>query len=143
MLEALLTRLQGKERLLVVRGSLGRDVLDKELRRRGFAVDVLVAYENVPDEAGIERLSRLIEQNALDVITLTSPSTAEGFHRARLIARDRMNKDLPPLPAVTIGPITTERAKALGLWVMKEAEPYTEEGLISALEEIYPELIKR
>lgn len=142
MVRALLTRLNGGEKVLIVRGNLGRDVLDQELSQRGFHVDVLVTYDNVLDEAGISNLAQLIAQRALDVVTLTSPSTAEAFHRALLMARERLGQDLSPPPAVSIGPITTKRAQALGLRVIKEAHPYTEEGLIKALESVYTDLKK-
>lgn len=142
MVQTLKPHLHGGEKVLIVRGNLGRDVLDQELSEHGVDVDVVMTYDNVLDEAGIDRLSELIAQRALDVVTLTSPSTAEGYYRARLLARERFGHDVSPPPAVSIGPITTMRAQALGLWVIKEAHPYTEEGLIKALESVYTDLKK-
>ncbi|HXR31663.1 MAG TPA: uroporphyrinogen-III C-methyltransferase [Solirubrobacterales bacterium] len=126
--EALVEALAGVEvagrRVLVARAAEARDVLPDALRERGAEVDVVALYETVreqPDEESIEAA------HAADYVTFTSSSTVRnltetlggGFPREARI--------------VSIGPVTSEAARAAGLEVHVEAERHDVEGLIAAL----------
>jgi uroporphyrinogen-III synthase len=90
-------------------------------------VDVVVAYRAaLAAPAERERLRALFRDGLLDLVTLASPSAAEGL-------LDLAGPDVLAVPAAVIGPVTAEAARALGYQVVAEAEPHTAEGLVSAV----------
>jgi uroporphyrinogen III methyltransferase / synthase len=111
-------------RVLVARAAEARDVLPEALRERGAEVDVVPLYETVreqPDEAAIEAAQ------GADYVTFTSSSTVTNLTEAlgeRFPSRARI---------VSIGPVTSEGARAAGLRVDVEAERHDIEGLLAAL----------
>ena len=111
-------------RVLVARAAEARDVLPDALRERGAEVDVVALYETVreqPGEAEIEAAQ------SADCITFTSSSTVTNLTAAlgdRFPAKARI---------VSIGPITSETARAAGLEVDVEAQRHDIDGLLEAL----------
>ncbi len=124
------TDLSGK-RVLLPRAAVARDVIPRELTRMGATVDVVDAYQTLaaaPEDQ--QRLSQAIHDKKIDVILLTSSSTAEHLVQA-------LKGQLTSLQGVTIasiGPITTATAQSLGLKVDLTASEYTIDGLLDALE---------
>jgi uroporphyrinogen III methyltransferase/synthase len=111
-------------RVLVARAADARDVLPEYFERRGAEVDVIALYETVreqPDATAIEAAQ------AADYVTFTSSSTVTNLVEA---LGDRF-----PTGAriVSIGPVTSETAKAAGLEVDVEAEQHDIDGLLAAL----------
>jgi uroporphyrinogen III methyltransferase / synthase len=126
--EALVEALAGVEvegkRVLVARAAEARDVLPDALRERGAEVDVVALYETVreqPGEAAIEAAQ------AADYITFTSSSTVTNL-TATLGERFPQHARI-----VSIGPVTSEAARAAGLSVDVEAERHDVDGLLAAL----------
>jgi uroporphyrinogen III methyltransferase/synthase len=126
--EALVEALAGVEvesrRVLVARAAEARDVLPDALRERGAEVDVVALYETVrdqPDAAAIEAAQ------GADYVTFTSSSTVTNLVEA---LGDRF-----PSAAriVSIGPVTSDTAKAAGFEVDVEAEQHNIDGLLQAL----------
>jgi len=114
------------ERVLIVRAEQGRDVLPDGLAARGHEVDVLAVYRTVrarPDAAVLDRVRR----GEVDVITFTSSSTVEN-----LLAVLGTVPDPQPL-VVSIGPATSDTARARGLHVDAEADPHTVDGVVAAV----------
>jgi uroporphyrinogen III methyltransferase/synthase len=114
---------EGKQ-VLVARAAEARDVLPDALRERGGDVDVIPLYETVreqPDDSEVERAQEA------DYVTFTSSSTVTNVVEA---LGDRF-----PTSArvVSIGPITSETARAAGLQVAVEAERHDIDGLLDAL----------
>lgn len=117
-------------RMLLVRPEMARDVLPIELARLGAIVDEAIAYRTVPETAdvagGIERL----RAEGADLITFTSSSTAENFHALKL-----------PMPAglktASIGPMTSQTMRELGLPVDIEASKHDLPGLVQAIRKYY------
>jgi uroporphyrinogen III methyltransferase/synthase len=126
--ESLVEALAGVEvegrRVLVARAAEARDVLPDALRERGAEVDVVALYETVreqPDPAAVEAAQ------AADYVTFTSSSTVTNLTEAlgdRFPAAARV---------VSIGPVTSEAARAAGLRVDVEADRHDIEGLLDAL----------
>src|SRR5690606_8784111 len=112
--------LEGR-RILYVRAEGARNVVPASLRARGAEVIEVVGYRTVPDEKGAAELLHRVDREGVDVITFTSSSAVETF--ATRIGVDRRG----PIVA-TIGPITSATARAVGLCVEIEAEPFTTEG---------------
>jgi uroporphyrinogen-III synthase len=81
-----------------------------------------------PDAEGIAAL-----KSGVDVITLTSPSTAQNFCAiARQNRLDPLNLPNNPLFAC-IGPITEQAAREEGLVNIIVAKEYTTDGLVEAI----------
>lgn len=122
---------QPPRRVLVARAAKAREVLPEALRAAGWAVDVVAAYQTrQPERASVEALAAELEAGRIDVVTFTSSSTVDnlcdllGPDAARLLAR----------PCIaSIGPITTDTARARGLRVDVTAAEYTLPGLVLAL----------
>jgi uroporphyrinogen III methyltransferase/synthase len=115
----------GPGRVLLARAEVARDVLPEGLARKGYDVEVLPVYRTVttaPDPAVLARI-----RDGVDAITFTSSSTVTNFC-------DTINALPDPQPlVVSIGPVTSETARARGIRVDAEADPHTIEGLITAL----------
>ena len=124
LVEALADRDVAGMRVLVARAAEARDVLPEALRRRGAEVDDLALYETVrgtPGEAAIEAAQ------SADHVTFTSSSTVRNLTEA---LGDRFPR---AARVVSIGPITSEAARAAGLHVHAEAERHDIDGLLEAL----------
>ena len=129
------------QRILLARAAEARAVLITELQQAGAIVDVVPAYYTVPvagdDERGREILQMLQEQQ-LDILTFTSSSTVRNFVTW---LKSCALKDAPSLldmvnwnaRLASIGPVTSQTARELGLNVDIEATEFTIEGLVNAL----------
>jgi uroporphyrinogen III methyltransferase / synthase len=112
------------KRVLLARAAEARDVLPDALSERGAEVDVVALYETVretPEEAEIERAQEA------GYVTFTSSSTVTNLLEA---LGDRFPKSAR---IVSIGPVTSETARAAGLEVDVEAERHDIDGLLDAL----------
>jgi uroporphyrinogen III methyltransferase/synthase len=119
-------------RVLIPRALEAREVLPDTLRERGAVVDVAPTYRTVlgpGDPAVLARLSA----HEIDAVTFTSASTVRNF--VTLTATDGGAALLDGVVVASIGPITSDAARALGLKVDVEASPYTVPGLVQALAE--------
>ncbi len=121
----------GRSRVLVARAAKAREVLPEALRAAGWTVDVVAAYQTrAPGPPTLGALVHDLEAGRIDVVTFTSSSTVDnlcellGPDAVRLLARPRI---------ASIGPITTETAKARGLRVDVTASEYTLPGLVQSL----------
>lgn len=117
-------------RILLARAEKARDLLPRELSALGAIVDEGFAYRTVPetrDDGGARR--RLLEEGA-DLITFTSSSTVANFLALGL-----------PWPAgmkvASIGPVTSQTARDLGLEVAVEARRHDIPGLVDAVRKFF------
>ncbi len=103
-LAAALAPLVPGRRVLLVRAAAARDILPDSLRAAGATVVLAEAYRNVVPESSIPLLAQAAEQG-MDAATFTSSSSVT--HLAALAAAAGLEFPLRPLPAISIGPITT------------------------------------
>jgi uroporphyrinogen III methyltransferase / synthase len=116
------------QRVLLARAAEARDVLPDRMREAGAEVEVVALYDTVREALSGELLAAVAEA---DFVTFTSSSTVRYFVEAtggtgRFPARARV---------VSIGPITTQTARELGLEVHTEASRHDVDGLVNALVE--------
>lgn len=118
-------------RALVARAEVARAALPDALEAAGLRVDVVPVYRTVPAPAGeITALREALASGRIDAVTFTSSSTvthvcdALGADAAGLLARTAV---------ASIGPVTSQTARARGLTVAVEAETFTTAGLLDAL----------
>lgn len=117
-------------RVLLPRALEAREVLPDTLRARGAVVDVVPVYRTVaalPDPAAVE----LIASGRADAVTLTSPSTARNFFG--MLQGTLAEEPARNLLIASIGPVTSDAVRALGLQPAAEAAEHTTPGLVTAL----------
>jgi uroporphyrinogen III methyltransferase/synthase len=120
--------LAGK-RVLLPRAAVARDLVPVELGRRGALVDVVEAYRTaVPDDAP-ERVRAALNAHP-HCITFTSSSTVQNFVAAAGA------ECLRGVKVASIGPITTQTARSLGVEVTAQAREFTIDGLVQAVLEM-------
>jgi len=93
------------------------------LRAKGWLVDEVVAYRTV---AGDPEPDAIAAAGEADAIAFASSSTV--VRTVDLLGPER----IPPL-VVTIGPVTSETARSVGLEVAAEASPPSIDGLVDAV----------
>jgi len=126
---------QGKK-VLFPKADGARDLIPQELARRGAIVTAPVVYRNVlppqmPDDA-----YRALEKQTLDVIVFSSPSTVRNL--ATLLGGEELLRErLGGVVVASIGPITSQACRELGLQVLVEPEQATLDALLDELERFF------
>jgi len=110
--------------VLVARAAEARDVLPDALRDRGARVDVVALYETLAEETDPAVVAAA---RGADYVTFTSSSTVRNFIAA---VGDRLPREAR---IVSIGPVTSEEARAAGLDVDVQATRHDPDGLVEAL----------
>jgi uroporphyrinogen III methyltransferase/synthase len=110
-------------RVLVARAAEARDLLPDSLRERGAEVDVVALYDTRAEPLSDGQLERAA---TADYVTFTSSSTVRFFHEAGGRVADGAR-------VVSIGPVTSETARELGLTIDVEARKHDIDGLVDAL----------
>jgi uroporphyrinogen III methyltransferase / synthase len=119
--------LNGK-RVLLPRAAVARDLIPTELSKLGAHVDVVEAYRNVvPAEAAAHAREIFSAAKKPDWITFTSSSTVQNL--LAIAGRDALDG----IRIASIGPVTSETARADGLTVHAEARQFTLDGLVEAI----------
>lgn len=137
LVEGLLQSLRkpaSRPRILLARAAVARDVIPDALRAAGSEVDVVDAYCNVLPEAAPEQLHRALSKG-LDAATFTSSSSAT--HLAEAAHAASVAWPFAGVPAVSIGPITSQTLRELGWPPAAEADPSDIPGLIAAIEGVF------
>jgi uroporphyrinogen-III synthase len=115
-----------------VRARIARDIIPRELINAGAKVDVIEAYETVLPESSRAELARVLRdpRRKPDVITFTSSSTARNFLELLGKGNDAL---LAEIKLASIGPVTSETMRQLGLRVDIEAREYTIPGMVATI----------
>jgi uroporphyrinogen III methyltransferase/synthase len=118
-------------RVLLPRAAVARDLVPVGLERRGARVDVVEAYRTVVPDGAVGQAREIFgAARRPDAITFTSSSTVRNFVDVAGVA------SLKGVQAVSIGPVTTQTARDLGIQVAAEARVFTIDGLVEAILEI-------
>jgi len=118
------------ERVLLARAEQARDVLPDGLAERGYAVEVLAVYRTVTAAPEPDALAA-VRSGAVAAVTFTSSSTVRNFV-------DLVGPLPDPQPfMVSIGPVTSDTARELGLRVDDEAAEHTIDGLVATLTSLF------
>jgi len=150
------------QRILLALAAEARKVLITDLQQAGALVDEVAVYYTLPvasNDAQGQEVLRLLRNHQLDIVTFTSSSTVRNFvawlHREVEQLRREGASSLPPegtddtgttltVPdsplsllrgtrIASIGPITSQTARQLGLHVDIEATEFTMAGLVDAI----------
>ncbi|MBS3899346.1 MAG: uroporphyrinogen-III C-methyltransferase [Dethiobacter sp.] len=133
--EAIIAGLRGKlqpgERVLLPRADIARAILPESLANEmGAVVDNVVAYRTVRGDGDAELLKELLAEKMIHYITFTSSSTVKNF--VEMLAAENIVESLQGVKLISIGPITSQAARDLGLTIDLEASEYTIDGLLEA-----------
>ena len=131
LIEALRTRLDRGDAVLLVRATEAREVLPRELEAHGIRVTVAPAYRTVFAREGAGEIVPLLESRRIDAVTFTSSSTVRGF--LALLAAADARRLLEGVVVAAIGPITAETAAEHGLHVSVMPHEYTVPALADAI----------
>jgi uroporphyrinogen III methyltransferase/synthase len=85
-------------------------------------------------EISPEELARVLTPPP-DAITFTSSSTAANF--AKLVGETRLAETLRGVAIASIGPVTSQTLRQLGLTVTIQAQEFTMTGLVRATREYF------
>ena len=114
-------------RVLYVAAEGARDVLPEGLRALGCTVEVVSAYRSVSAGDGATELRDALAGGEVDLATFASASAVRGYLEA--VGPDLARR----VPAVSIGPITSDALRAAGIEVAAEAREASVEGLVEAV----------
>jgi uroporphyrinogen III methyltransferase/synthase len=129
--EALGSRLRAGDRVLLPRAARTRDVLVRELERRGAVVCEVAAYATRRVEAAAAGLRAALAAGDVDVVTFTSSSTARHF--AELFTEEERRRWLARVTVASIGPITAATAAEHGVRTDVMPAEYTIPALARAI----------
>lgn len=121
------------EKILVITGNLNRDLLFKKLEAEGHAiVDTLQVYETKNTDLSYNADAVDFRKKGADVVFFASSSAVNSFvQQAKHLKL--ATKALKPLTC-SIGSVTSQTMKAVGIPVDIEAKEPTLEGIIAALQ---------
>jgi uroporphyrinogen III methyltransferase/synthase len=131
LVEALRTRLERGDAVLLVRAAEAREVLPRDLEARGMRVTVAPAYRTMLAREGAGEILPLLESRRIDAVAFTSSSTVRGF--LALLAPADARRLLEGVVVAAIGPVTAETAAEHGLHVSIMPHDYTVPALADAI----------
>ncbi len=116
-----------RRRILIPSGAATRDVVARELRKRGAQVTVVEAYRTVLPLEARESAAVIFQDPYPDWVTFASSSAVDNL--VRLVEANALRD----VKIATIGPITSDTVRKHGLEVASEASVHSIEGLVRAL----------
>jgi uroporphyrinogen III methyltransferase/synthase len=126
------TNLKNKK-VLLIRSQLASNELKELLESIGAKVDNVPVYTTVAVKNNPGLLTEKSKQGKIDWLTFASPSSAQAFFEQ--IPTDLVNSSDTKI--ASIGPVTSEQLKQLGIKVDVQATEHTIDGLLDAIEETY------
>jgi uroporphyrinogen III methyltransferase/synthase len=138
--EALVTALKAQgaiagARVLLPHADIAREVVADGLRDAGAHVTEVVAYRTVVDEtlrdAEGTDIYRMLLDHRIDAVTFTSPSAVRAF--ATIFGQDQAADLLGRVVVASIGPVTSQALRRLGVDVAVQPVVHTARALADAL----------
>lgn len=118
-----------RQRVLLVRAAVARDVIPDALKAVGAQVEVVEAYRNAMP-GGTPDLLRNALATGLHAVTFTSSSSA--MHLADAAHAAGVKFPFEGVPAISIGPVTSQTLRDLGWEPAIEASVFDISGLVAA-----------
>jgi len=122
-------------RVLLARAEVARPVLPDTLREAGLIVDDVASYQTLPpDTREAARIRKLFADGEVDIVTATSSSTIRNLVH---VLGEEYLPALKECLIASIGPVTSETVRRLGLEVSVQAATATVESLVQDLKAHY------
>ncbi|MCF8010008.1 MAG: uroporphyrinogen-III C-methyltransferase [Clostridiales bacterium] len=131
IIEGLKNKLYPGIEILLPRADIARNILPESLKESGANVTEIAAYKTITESSNTGAISKMLENNEIDIITFTSSSTVRNF--ATMFNNKRLQELLQGVHIACIGPITANTAIELGLDVSIQASEYTIDGLVEEI----------
>jgi uroporphyrinogen III methyltransferase/synthase len=134
--EALVHALEGHgqiagHKFLLLRADIARPILREQLKAKGaLEVRDIAVYETKPAAKLPDELIAAVNAGEVNWVTFTSSSTVKNF--VSLLGSDYATK-LKDVKIASIGPITSQTLRDLGLSPTIEAQTYNVDGLVTSL----------
>ncbi|MEO5818418.1 MAG: uroporphyrinogen-III C-methyltransferase [Gemmatimonadaceae bacterium] len=113
-------------RVLYLAAEGAREVLPDGLRALGCDVEVVRVYRSVSDGAGGDALRAALADKTVDAVTFASASAVRGYIEV-------VGAELAiAVPAVSIGPVTSDAIRAAGIPLAAEATEASVSALVEA-----------
>ena len=125
-----------RQRFLLPRANIARDLLAEELRAAGAEVVDVAAYRTLPaspERDGGPDIYRMLLDRQIDAVTFTSASTVRNFVAA--LGHEQAVDLLGSTVVASIGPVTAEAAQQLEIATHVMPARYTIPDLVDALVE--------
>lgn len=126
------TNLKDKK-VLLLRSQLASNELSELLRGADTEVDNVPVYTAVTVKNKSEPLLEKIKKGKINWLTFASPSSVNAFFEQ--IPADVVNSSKTKI--ASIGPVTSEQLKTLGLKVDVQADEHTADGLLDTIEKMH------
>jgi len=126
------TNLRGKK-VLLLRSQLASNELVEILGKGGAEVQDVAVYTAVEEKSECTWLIEEISKGRIDWLTFASPSSVNGFFEQ--VRSDLVNS--ANVKVASIGPVTSERLKTLGVRIDVTSTDHTLDGLLDAIEQTY------
>lgn len=135
--EAIVAALQHQDlhqaRILIPRALEARAVLIDALREAGATVDVVPAYQSVKPAHSPTKIKQMLRVGEISVVTFTSSSTVKNF--VAMFEEENLRELLQEVLIASIGPITADTARELGIESTIVPAEYTIPALAQAIVE--------
>ncbi len=118
------------ERILLPQAADARPTLADGLRAAGHEVDAVIAYRKTAPPDARERAAAIFGDGPLGWVTFTSPSIARCFAG---LFEPRWSERRRTLRAASIGPVTSEALRTLGVPPAAEASKASDEAMVAAI----------
>jgi uroporphyrinogen III methyltransferase/synthase len=128
------------QRILFPRADRARELIPRDLEQMGACVTAPVIYRNILPERLCPETLLALEKRCVDCITFTSSSTARNM--ADLLGADLLADMLKGVAVASIGPVTSQTCRDLGLKVDIEPQEYTLTALTSAIQEHFSSTLR-
>jgi uroporphyrinogen-III synthase len=123
-------QINGK-RIVCVRGLGGRAVLADTLRERGAQVDYLEVYQRILANSDPKFLATLLEDNALDVITLNNGEALTVLMET--LESETLRRQLLAIPIIVVSERLRGQAEALGFKRVEVSENPSDSAVFNKL----------
>ncbi|GAB6157768.1 uroporphyrinogen-III C-methyltransferase [Desulfotomaculum varum] len=135
IVEGLKSKILPGDRVLLPRADIARQLLPRALAELGAVVHEVTAYRTVLGSGDAAAIRQALAAGEVSVVTFTSSSTVKNF--VKLIGEEGLPQLMEKVVVASIGPITSQTARELGLSVDIEACEYTIEGLVQAIKDYF------
>jgi len=126
------TNLRSKK-VLLLRSKIASNELVEILGKAKAEVQDVAVYTAVEEKSQCTWLIEEISNGRIDWLTFASPSSVNGFFEQ--IRSDLVNSN--KVKIASIGPVTSERLKTLGVRIDVTSTDHTLDGLLDAIEQTY------
>lgn len=119
------------QNIALIKGTGGRDFLQKSLEKQGFTVFIAETYERFLPDIADSRLARVFLNSPVDIVTITSNETLKNL---ALLAGEQYRRLLLRLPLAVSSSRAADLAKEIGFQnTIAVAEAPGNLGLINAI----------